>query len=152
MPADARRRVLASDIVYLAGGNTFYYLAHLRRSGMLAILRDYPERGGVLAGLSAGGLVLTPTIALAGYPSFDCDANDVQLRNLSGLGLVRFEFFPHYRRSAGLQRALLRYSRTNRRPVYACRDGSGLVIEQDRFTAHGEVWLFESGRRLRIGA
>ena len=105
-----------------------------------------------MAGLSAGGLVLTPTIALAGYPPFDCDANDVQLRNLSGLGLVRFEFFPHYHRSAGLQRALLRYSRTNRRPVYACRDGSGLVIEQDRFTAHGEVWLFESGRRLRIGA
>ncbi len=150
-PAEARRRLLASDIVYLAGGNTFYYLKHLRRSGLLPILRRFAARGGVLAGLSAGALILTPHIGLAGYPSFDRDENDVGLRNLRGLSLVRFEFFPHYRRSRRMREALESYSQQSRLPVYACPDGSGLVIEDDRFTAHGDVFLFHRGQMLKIG-
>jgi dipeptidase E len=148
---ELERRVLSSDIVYLAGGNTFYYLKHLRRSGLLPILRRFAARGGVLAGLSAGALILTPHIGLAGYPSFDRDENDVGLRNLRGLNLVRFEFFPHYRRSKRMRQALESYSRQSPLPVYACPDGSGLVIEDDRFTAHGDVFLFHRGQMLKIG-
>jgi dipeptidase E len=70
-PATARR-ILDSDIVYLAGGNTFYFLEHLRRAGLLDVLRRFARQGGVLAGLSAGALLLTPHIALAGYPKWAC--------------------------------------------------------------------------------
>lgn len=144
------RRLLESDIVYLAGGNTFYFLEHLRRSGIAAVLRRFVERGGVLAGLSAGALLMTPHIALAGYPAFDRDENDVGLTNERALGLVSFEFFPHFRRSKRLVDALVRYSRRSQRPVYACRDGSGIVIEDDQFTAHGDVTLFHRGQVLKI--
>jgi dipeptidase E len=149
----AAETILASDVVYLAGGNTFYFLAWLRRSGLLAVLRRFAHRGGVLAGLSAGALILTPRIALAGYPPFDRDENDVGLpeRQQTGLDLVGFEFFPHYRRSRRYRDALLAYSRRSRRPVYACPDGSGIVVEGDRFTAHGEVWQFEAGHASRVG-
>ena len=148
----SERTLLESDVVYLAGGNTFYFLMHLRRSGLLPVLRRFAERGGVLAGLSAGALLLTPNIALAGYPPFDRDENEVGIRNQAALNLVAFEFFPHYRQSARLRDALLRYSRRCPRPVYACRDGSGIVVEGDRFTAHGDVYLFDRGRIRQIGA
>jgi dipeptidase E len=149
----AARKLADSDIVYLAGGNTYYFLAHLRRSGLLRELSRFTSRGGVIAGLSAGALILTPHIRLAGYPSFDRDENEVGLspRQCKGLGVVGFEFFPHYRRSKRYRDALVDYSREHRGPIYACPDGSGIVVEGDRFTAHGDVWQFEAGHVSKIG-
>ena len=149
---DARRRLLRSDIVYLAGGNTFYFLHHLRRSRLLGTLREFAARGGVLAGLSAGALLMTPHIGLADYPSWDRDENDVGLTRLGALNLVPFEFFPHYTGSRRLREALLSYSVRSRHPVYACRDGSALVIAHDCCTAHGSVYLFERGQGRHLAA
>ena len=152
-----RRQVLAeiaaSDVVYLAGGNTFHFLHHLRRSGLLAPLERFARRGGVVAGLSAGGILLTPHIGLAAYPEFDRDEDEIGLspRACRALGLVDFEFFPHFRRSKRYRDALATYSQSSGRALYACRDGSGIVVEGDRFTAHGEVWLFDRGQERRIG-
>lgn len=151
--SEATRRILASDVVYLAGGDTFYFLKHLRRSGLLPVLRRFAARGGVLAGLSAGALLMTPHIGLAAYPAWDRDDNDVELPESAwgALGLVRFELFPHFRSSKRYRDALRAYSARSRYPVYACRDGSGIVVEGDRFTAHGDVWLFDRGRERKIG-
>jgi len=153
-PARARaaKTLLASDVVYLSGGNTFHYLLHLRRSGLFATLRRFADGGGVLAGLSAGAILATPNIGLAAYPAFDHDENDVDLpeSHWGALDLVDFEFFPHYRTSARYRGALLSYSERSAVPVYACRDGSGIVVEGDRFTAHGDVWLFDRGQMRKI--
>ena len=166
LPADApalrgapaeRRAALAplleSDVVYLAGGNTFEFLRNLRASDLIEPLRRFHARGGVLAGLSAGAHLLTPEISLAGFPPFDRDENDVRLRgrSLRALGLVDFDFFPHFRHSARYHRALADWSRKTARPLYAARDGGGIVIEGDCFTVHGDVWLFDQGHASRIG-
>jgi dipeptidase E len=155
-PGPARRRaseaLLTSDIVYLAGGNTFYFLLHLKRSGLAAVLQRFAARGGVLAGMSAGAHLLTPHIELAGYPPFDRDENEVRLpRGEQGaLGLVGFEFFPHYRHSPRYRRALADYVRRQRRVLYACRDGGGLVVEGDRITPYGDVWRFDPDEQQSI--
>ena len=145
---EAARILRSSDVVYLSGGNTFHYLMHLRRSGLFRVLRAFADRGGVVAGLSAGALLVTPHIGLADYPPFDRDENDVGLpeSRWGALDLVDFEFFPHFRRSRRYTDALLEYSKHSRFPVYACSDGSGIVVEGDRFTAHGDVWLFDRGQ------
>ncbi len=145
------RTLLDSDVVYMAGGNTFYFLHHLRRAGLLPLLRRFARSGGVLAGLSAGALLLSPSIELAGYPAFDRDPNDVGLRDLRALNLVPFEFFPHYGGSRRVRDALLEYSARTSRAVYACRDGGGLVVDGDRLVVHGPVELFDRGQRRRIG-
>jgi dipeptidase E len=155
-PGPARNRsiatLLSSDVVYLSGGNTFHYLMHLRRSRLFAVLRQFADRGGVLAGLSAGAILATPNIGLAAYPNFDRDENQVDLPQTrwGALDLVDFEFFPHYRTSRRYREAMLEYSRCGQFPVYACRDGSGIVVEGDRFTAHGDVWLFDRGQVRKI--
>jgi dipeptidase E len=155
-PGIARKRaakiLLSSDVVYLSGGNTFHYLMHLRRSGLFPVLRRFANQGGVLAGLSAGALLATPNIGLAAYPAFDRDENEVGLpeSRWSALDLVDFEFFPHYRRLRRYREALQLYSERSRFPLYACSDGSGIVVEGDRFTAHGDVWLFDRGQARKI--
>jgi dipeptidase E len=149
MAAEVVRR---SDVVYLSGGNTFHFLHHLRRAGLVDPLRRFANTGGVLAGLSAGAILVTPHIGLAAYPDFDRDENEVALpaSRWGALDLVGFEFFPHFRRSRRYHEALLRYSARSRGVVYACSDGSGIVVEGDRFTAHGDVWLFDRGRERKI--
>lgn len=157
-PGAARRQaaadLLESDVVYLAGGNTYYFLLHLKRSGLLPILQKFAARGGVLAGMSAGAHLLTQHIHLAGFPPFDRDENEVGLPRhaLGAVGVVDFEFFPHYRHSPRYRRALADYSRREKSLLYACRDGSGLVVEGDRITPLGDVWIFDGGRESRIGA
>ncbi|MCB0415656.1 MAG: Type 1 glutamine amidotransferase-like domain-containing protein [Bdellovibrionales bacterium] len=141
---------LRSDIIYLAGGNTFYFLKHLRKSGMLPLLRAFVESGGILAGLSAGGLIMTPHIFLAGYPGFECDENDVNLKNLKALKLVNFEFFPHYVNSKKLNNALLDYSEKTKFPIYASRDGGGIVVNGDQKTFFGETVVFLNGRKFIV--
>ena len=143
-------KALGSDVIYLAGGNTFYFLHHLRKSGLLPHLKQFVERGGVLAGLSAGAIILTPTIGTAGPPLPAPDDNEVQLKNLRALGLVRFEFYPHYHSTAATNKALLQYSRITKYPIVACPDGSGITINGNRMTFIGKMVMFSGGQKVGI--
>jgi len=143
-PAELKR-AFQTDAIYLAGGNTFYFLHHLKRSGILAKLLAFAKKGGVLAGLSAGGLIMTPKIDLAGYPANDADENKVKLKNLKSLGLVPFEFFPHYDDRPGLNRALARYSHKSSHPILAVKDGGGIVVNGASMQLHGKVKLWRNG-------
>jgi dipeptidase E len=87
------QEVMKSDAIHMAGGNTFYFLNSLRKANMIPALRKFVEKGGVLSGLSAGAILMTENIEMAGYPDFDRDENNVNIKNLSSIGLVNFAFF-----------------------------------------------------------
>lgn len=144
------KEALKSDIIYLAGGNTYYFLKHLRESGFLGKIPSFLRRGGILAGLSAGALVMTPHIELAGYPPHEGDLNEVRLKNLKALGLVNFEFLPHFTNSSRTITAMLKYSRKSKNPIIACPDGSGVVVNEDEVRIFGPAYLFYMGRKARI--
>lgn len=145
--------LLSSDVIYLAGGNTYTFLNHLRKSGLLSPLRQFARKGGVFAGLSAGALIMSPSIGLAGIPRYDADENEVGLkgsRELSALGLVNFEFSPHDTHDSRRKHELLAYSSQMKRPVFSVEDGGGLVIEGDRLGLYGRVRIFSRGECWRL--
>ncbi len=144
------KRALQADAIYLAGGNTFYFLKHLRKSGVLTKLKKFAKKGGVVAGLSAGAIIMTPSIGLAAYPIFDADNNEVRLRrkHWKALGLVNFEFFPHFVSSRRYIQAMINYSRRRKRRVYACQDGGGISIRGKEVSFFGKVKCFEKGKLL----
>ena len=93
--AEEQRKLLSSNIVVISGGNTFNLLRNLRESGLDKTIREFIEKSDfVLAGFSAGALVLTPSINICNLPKFD--ENLVELEDFSGLDVVDFEIFPHY--------------------------------------------------------
>jgi dipeptidase E len=145
LDATTVKRAFESDVIYLAGGNTFYFLLHLRQSGLISKLKQFAKSGGVLAGLSAGALIMTPSIGLAGYPAWEADENDVGLRDLRALGLVGFEFFPHFERTPRMIRALARYSRAHSNSILTAEDGGGIVVNEKRTTLLGRVSLVTGG-------
>src|SRR5690606_32920603 len=103
-PEVLKQEVFKSDIIHLSGGNTFYFIKHLRQAKLLKDFKEFLNNGGVLTGLSAGAIIMTRSIQTAAFPSFDRDENEDNVRNFKGMGLVNFEFFPHYKNS-------LRYDR-----------------------------------------
>jgi dipeptidase E len=144
------KQVLKSDIIHLSGGNTYYFLKHLRHTGMLKELKKYVASGGILTGLSAGAIMMTPTIMLAGIPSFDCDENDEHLRNLKAMNLVDFEFFPHYKNSNRYDAELKKYSRQIDIPIFACPDGSGIIVNDSELSFVGRAFCFSQGKKILI--
>ncbi|MFW7380846.1 MAG: Type 1 glutamine amidotransferase-like domain-containing protein [Oligoflexus sp.] len=146
-----RFRALNSDVIYLSGGNTFYLLDSLRRADLLEDLRYFVDTGGLLAGHSAGAIMMTPSIDTASYPDFDCDDNEVELFDWRGLGLVNFEYFPHYRNSARYSECLKAESKRGPGVIYGVPDGSGIVVVGRQITFFSTVWGFVGGHKFRVG-
>lgn len=150
LSAKAIKDLFASDAIFLGGGNTYYFLKHLRENKLMPRLRAFVKRGGVLMGLSAGSILMTPSIMTAAVPVVDSDDNEVGLTNLKALGLVPFEFSPHYYRSKVVDTELKEYSKRLPHPIYACKDGQGIVVENGKVRFVGRVNVFHKGEKYTV--
>lgn len=83
-----------TDIVYIAGGNTFYLLQQLQTTGFDKLLKQHVLNGGLYAGASAGAIIMGPEIEFA--RQFDDPEYKFKLDTTAGLGLTDFVPFPHY--------------------------------------------------------
>ncbi len=136
---EATTALFASDAIHLSGGHTGSFLERLKRSGMLAPLRDFARSGGILIGVSAGAILMGPTIATDG-PFVGKRPEDVM--DADALALAPFEFFPHLGDDDTYLPALLRYSISTSRPVLACNDSDGVVVTGSRVECFGEpLWI-----------
>ena len=146
------KRAFEADLIYLAGGNTFAFLDDLRQSGLVAHLRRYAKREGVLAGCSAGGIIMTPNISTASYPDFDRDDNEVGLRNYSALRLVNFEFFPHFEPTPAYIKSIRSHSIEGSNPIYAVEDGGAIRCFKGMVSFMGQVSVFFDGTYFPISS
>jgi dipeptidase E len=134
--------LLACDAIHLSGGNTFHFLYWLQKRDLLPALRDYVEKGGILIGVSAGAILMTPDISSA---SLCGDAPTDPVMDLTGLRLVDFSFVPHADKINGGFQVLRNFSIEHHLPVFACRDGDGIVIRDDSLIRLGQVIQIENG-------
>jgi dipeptidase E len=135
--------LLACDAIHLSGGNTREFLARLESGGMIEPLRDYARRGGLLIGVSAGAILLTPNIKVdALFTGEDLSWEAAG----SALGLVDFEFFPHLHNNPAHLQKLVEYSRHHPRRILGCPDGAGIVAEGRGLSMVGEGVAIEDGQ------
>lgn len=140
------KRAFQQDIIYFSGGNTYELMRNIQLTHLEEHVRSFLDEGGVVSGCSAGAIVMTPRIMTAGFPAFDCDDNEVGLKNLKGMDLVNFEFFPHYEDRPGYRNALRNYSKICPNPLYACEDGSGIIVDDLRVSFYGNSYVFMGGK------
>lgn len=81
-----------SSAVYVSGGNTFYLLEHMRKSGFFDLAVEWIDRGMVYIGSSAGTVAATPDI---GYAAVLDNRLKAVLESDAGLGLIDFAVLPH---------------------------------------------------------
>ena len=82
-----------NDMIYVSGGNTFYLLQELKRSGADQVLIDEVNNGKLYIGESAGAIVVAPDITYSAI--MDHKEKAPELRDYSGLHLVDFYVVPH---------------------------------------------------------
>ena len=91
-----------SHCIYVLGGNTFYLLHHMRRSGLDELVRRRVlEQGALYVGCSAGSIVAGRSISTAFWKGWDDpavvpSADWSEPQAIQALGLVSVSLFPHY--------------------------------------------------------
>ena len=88
-----RAALNSSDIIFVAGGNTFYLLEQANRIGFRKLLVEQLEKNKLYIGSSAGAILVGPTLE---HVKFDDPDYAEKLDSLKGLDLVNVTLLPHY--------------------------------------------------------
>ena len=135
------RELSDADFIWIGGGNTFYLLDVMKKTGALSIIDDLVRNKNVMfGGTSAGTIVATPSIEIASWGEHS-DPNDVGLTNLDSLNFVPFYTHVHYNPAAEKNMLLAKDSRMQ---IYAIPDGSAVEVIDDKITMHGSVEVLPS--------
>lgn len=86
-------KLAKNDIIFVAGGNTFYLLQEMKRTGADKLIIDEVNKGKLYIGESAGAIITAPDIEYSSAMESQKAAPD--LKEYSGLGLVDFYIVPH---------------------------------------------------------
>ncbi|MFA4931125.1 MAG: Type 1 glutamine amidotransferase-like domain-containing protein [Patescibacteria group bacterium] len=121
-------------VYYVTGGNTFYILDQLRRTGIDKLLLDRISSGCVYVGLSAGSIIAGPDIEVAGF-GIGADENDINLTDLSGLGWVDVYVWPHYLLSDGED--LRRFYQQKQKMVVGLTDEQAILVDGEQMRVIG---------------
>ncbi|WP_152020699.1 peptidase E [Aliarcobacter butzleri] len=83
-----------NDFIYITGGNTFFLLQELKKTGADKIIIDEINKGKLYIGESAGAIVTSANVEYA--KKMDDVKKAPNLTEFSGLNLVDFYVIPHY--------------------------------------------------------
>ncbi|WP_342537522.1 Type 1 glutamine amidotransferase-like domain-containing protein [Sporosarcina sp. FSL K6-3508] len=93
-PKEIKEKLERNDFIYISGGNTFFLLQELRRSGADKIIKEQVNSGKLYIGESAGAIVTSPNIEYVRF--MDNKEKATNLKTFEGLNLVEFYPVPHY--------------------------------------------------------
>jgi len=133
-------RLKSADVIHVCGGNTYYLLDQIRKSGLDGELKDLLESR-IYVGDSAGSILVTPSIDVAMVD--EGDENIVGINNTTGLSLVDFEVSPHTPGDVSLN-ANKEYSASIKNKLYAYDDNTAIKIDGDsfEFVGTGQHWEY----------
>lgn len=83
-----------ADVIYFTGGNSFFLIDQLRKTGADKLLKQHIEKGKLFIGESAGAIVCAPTISY--IEKMDPIPKDYSQSDNAGLNLIDFYVLPHY--------------------------------------------------------
>lgn len=138
------KEVLRFGTIHLSGGNTFEFLNFINRRSFGETLKNHLQNGGLIIGVSAGAIVLTPNIGLAELPG--ADENLVGLKDMSGLGFVNFEFHPHFKSSDS--EILQEYLKSTSSDIYISTDEDGVLVTSKEIHCFGKAVKIQSQSKI----
>lgn len=93
-PEEIAGRLRKNDYIYISGGNTFFLLQELKRTGADKIIVDEVSKGKAYIGESAGAIIASPNVECAKDPDDRGKAPD--LNSFDALNLPDFCPLPHH--------------------------------------------------------
>lgn len=124
---DQRADFSKYSVIYVCGGNTFKMLKYARDANFKDAIKKLLERDGVYIGVSAGAIILAPTIKAAA--TIDPDQNIVGINDFTGLSIINFEVHPHHELEE--EPEILEYEKTVPYKITRLSNTQALIISGD---------------------
>ncbi len=131
-----------ADAICVNGGNTFYLLDWVKKSGFDKVAKRLLNEGKIYFGISAGSYIACPTIEVSNWRNHD--NNTIDLKDLSAMNLVDFLMFVHY--SQEWIETVEDGYKTTQLPVVVLTDKQAIVVNGDKISLAGpqEVLTFNN--------
>jgi len=130
-PSIVEDKILSADIIYICGGDTVKLLDDVKTYHIDTLLEQALNQGTVLAGMSAGALLLSQkgfsdSLILRG----ESEKNEF----LEGLGFASLNFCPHYEEGSVKDKELQECLEGTTDAVYCLENCTALKVIDDRIT------------------
>lgn len=123
------------DALYVCGGNTFHLMNEINRTNFAEVLKQFINSDKFYLGVSAGTIIVTPSIEIAAVEP--ADKNEDGVTNFSGLGVVDFEISPHVPEIVPYAN-VEKYALNRKNKIYAISDMTAIKIQGDNLEVIGE--------------
>lgn len=133
-PEDLEIALNNKDIIFVSGGNTFCLLYWVKKSGFGNIVKKLIKKGVLYVGVSAGSIIMCPTIETAFWEP--PDINRVGLTDFSGLNLVNFLITPHFEEK--YRQMFKDNAKNSKYPVIALTNQQAILVTENGYKIIGE--------------
>lgn len=117
------------ELVIIGGGNTFYLLNEMRKTGFdLWLLENKNTK--VYMGTSAGSIVMSPDISIAAIDNGD--ENTPGITDMTGLSFIDFDVSPHTPEAVSIL-ANVKYSKLTNRNLLLMDNNTALCVDDDAY-------------------
>ncbi|WP_099467653.1 peptidase E [Konateibacter massiliensis] len=125
-------KLKGNDFIYVTGGNTFFLLQEMKKTGADKIIIEEINAGKLYIGESAGAMVTSANIEYV--KGMDSVKKAPDLLDFDALGLVEFYTVPHYTNAPFkkiAQKIVDSYSSTLN--LYPISNSDAILVENDEF-------------------
>lgn len=127
-PDIVKNKINDADIIYICGGDTVKLVSDVKEYGIDVLLKDALDRGCVLAGMSAGAILLSNNgFSDAKILRGESDKHEF----IDGLGFCNISFCPHYNSNPVKTNELIDELKDNSFDVYCLENCTALKIVDD---------------------
>jgi len=115
--------------IYVAGGNGFRLTKSCKENNFSKIIVDCLNSGGAYVGVSAGSVLLAPSILLEAV--FEPEKIPDDFNDFSGLGIIPFTIMPHY--NPQFENDLVEFERTHGYKIHRLTNEEFILLSDFEF-------------------
>jgi len=126
-----------NDFIYVSGGNTFFLLQEMERTGAGPMIVEQIKSGTCYIGESAGSVLLSPDIEYVKH--MDSCKKAPGLKGFEGLNVVDFYPLPHYTNfpfKRAVEKTIAAYDRKIN--LYPITNDQAIVVDGDKIEVIGK--------------
>ncbi len=114
------------NVIQVSGGNPFYLLKAVRKSGFDKVLRDLLDKGLPYVGCSSGSYLMCPTVEIGGWKT---TRNKYGVTDFTALGYVPFLIKCHY--TDDMKEQVLEKAKDLKYPLKVLRDDQAFFVKDN---------------------
>lgn len=124
---ELRSTVNKYDLILMGGGDTFYLMNEIRKTGFDKILKEWIKTKPYV-GISAGSYIMQPTIEIPTWyhPKEEWD----YLTDFTAVNVVNFFFLVHAQKKD--TEAIINRAKTENKELMIVNDGEALLVEDEK--------------------